>query len=93
MSTYEKIAFYKLVSRKELEGIADERGRAGRQVRVKQRREERMSEPHALGESSEMRTRTRTTTATVTATATTTTTGRRKKEEVLPRALGRSSLN
>ena len=27
LSTYEKIAFYKLVSRKELEGIADEGGR------------------------------------------------------------------
>ena len=26
LSTYEKIAFYKLVSRKELEGIADESG-------------------------------------------------------------------
>lgn len=29
LSTYEKIAFYKLVSRKELEGIADEGGRKG----------------------------------------------------------------
>lgn len=30
LSTYEKIAFYKLVSRKELEGIADEGGRRRR---------------------------------------------------------------
>lgn len=33
LSTYKKIAFYKLVSRKELEGIADERaGKACRQA-------------------------------------------------------------
>lgn len=48
MSTYEKIAFYKLVSRKELEGIADEGGQAGRQVR--QKRKERMSEPRVRRE-------------------------------------------
>ena len=47
LSTYEKIAFYKLVSRKELEGIADESGvclQAGNR-QVKQKREKRMNEP------------------------------------------------
>jgi len=33
LSTYEKIAFYKLVSRKELEGIADESSPRRRQVK------------------------------------------------------------
>lgn len=47
LSTYEKIAFYKLVSRKELEGIADGL-RSGRQVR--QRRVEGMSEPRVRRE-------------------------------------------
>lgn len=38
LSTYEKIAFYKLVSRKELEGIADEGGRkeAGKAKEVRE---------------------------------------------------------
>lgn len=36
LSTYEKIAFYKLVSRKELEGIADE-GEVGRRRQVKRK--------------------------------------------------------
>lgn len=46
LSTYKKIAFYKLVSRKELEGIAEDEGGQGLQGRqVRQRREKRMGGP------------------------------------------------
>lgn len=55
LSTYKKIAFYKLVSRKELEGIADERAGmrlAGGQVR--QRREKGRAS-HVSGERTKLR--------------------------------------
>lgn len=57
LSTYKKIAFYKLVSRKELEGIADERAGvrlAGGQVR--QRKEKRTGEPRVRREDQAKRT-------------------------------------